>query len=484
MSEPPKGVIAAGHLCTAEAACDILRSGGNAIDAVIAAAWMACVCEPVLASPGGGGFAMVARAQTTPVLHDFFAHTPLAPVDDPEFFEVFADFGETRQAFHIGKGATATPGFVPGLFHLHARSASLPMRELIAPAVAAAHGGIEMTEYQHFLSTVVAPILTASPEASDLFAPGGEIIRPAETFRNQGLGDLFELLATDGMRAYHGDVRGTMLSAQQKHGHLRDEDFACYQVAERDPLTMSLGSLDISLNPLPSAGGTLIAHTLSHLSDFSLQSLAAALDATDRDRRDPNSDLAAVLRGAGPQSPRGTTHLSVIGANGDACAMTLSNGEGNGRIVGNYGFMLNNMLGESDVNPAGATGWPTDTRLSSIMCPTIARDSTGDLFALGSGGSNRIRSAIARVLCELAGNGSDIDAAVTSARMHIEAGHLDLEGHADPEAIVELKAMFADHRIWRTPNMFFGGCHIAAHDADGRLHGVGDRRRAGVCLVA
>ena len=88
--------------------------------------------------------------------------------------------------------------------------------------------------------------------------------------------------------------------------------------------------------------------------------LARALANTDRQRRAHGGDLHRLMAELGPPAYRGTTHISVISAEGDACAMTLSNGEGNGHIVGDYGFMLNNMLGEEDVNPAGATGWPQE----------------------------------------------------------------------------------------------------------------------------
>ena len=483
MSPSAKGVVAAGHQLTAGAAAQILKCGGNACDAAIAAAWMACLCEPVLASPGGGGFAMVDPGDRQTRLIDFFVQTPMTPAGDAEYFAADADFGETRQTFHIGHGASATPGFVPGLFHLHEQCASLAMADLIAPAASAARDGIVVTAFQHFLSTVVAPILLASDQARTLFAPSGDLIPAGSIFKNPGLAGLFDMLAADGLEAYDGEIKRQMLAQQSAGGHLTDADFAGYRIADRDPLKLALGDLDISLNPPPSSGGVLIAHTLSAMSGITPFELARALDHTDRQRRQLDGDLGKLIASFGPRAERGTTHISVIAAAGDACAMTLSNGEGNGRMVGDLGFMINNMLGEEDVNPAGATGWPANARLSSIMCPTIAEAENGTQIALGSGGSNRIRSAIAAVLCNLARPPRDIAASITAPRMHIEAGHLDVEIEYGEDVLAQLQTIFPDHRVWPEPNLYFGGCHIAARHADGRLTGAGDPRRAGVFVT-
>jgi gamma-glutamyltranspeptidase/glutathione hydrolase len=483
-AEHARGVVAAGHARTAGAAAEILREGGNAFDAAIAGAWMACVCEPVLASPGGGGFAMIGRSGEPPVLIDFFAHTPQVQAGQPEYHAADADFGTTTQTFHIGHGASATPGFVPGLFQLHAQHASLPMARLIAPALGAARDGVEITPYQHFLSTVVAPILKASAASCDVYAPGGEFPAAGSVFRNQGLADLLAMLSSDGLAVYASEVVGAMVCDQAASGHLRQADFDAYEVVEREPLHMALGDLDIALNPVPSACGVLIRHTLSAMKEITPVELAAALANTDRQRRAHDGDLHRLMAEFGQPSTRGTTHISVISAEGDACAMTLSNGEGNGHIVGRFGFMLNNMLGEEDVNPAGATGWPCNERLSSIMCPTIARSAGGTLLALGSGGSNRIRSAIAGVLMNLAHPHRDIEQSVNAPRMHVEKDHLDVEAQFDEETLAALTAAFPDHRVWPEPSMYFGGCHIAARHADGRLVGCGDARRAGSSLVA
>ena len=131
--------------------------------------------------------------------------------------------------------------------------------------------------------------------------------------------------------------------------------------------------------------------------------------------------LAKELRQAArhPAAHRGTTHVSVIDADGTAAAVSLSNGEGNGFIVGKFGFMLNNMLGEEDL--AGALGdWRPGTRLSSMMAPTIILQADGTVTALGTGGSNRIRTAILQVAVNLLDHGMGLDTAVEASRLHVE----------------------------------------------------------------
>ncbi len=474
--------MAAGHRLTAEAGANVLRAGGTALDAAIASIAMACVCEPVLCSPGGTGFAMVRDGATGAIsLIDFFAQTPLVS-RQPEGVGVrvvHADFGPASQAFRVGPAASATPGFVAGVEALHAAGASWPLADLFASAIDAARSGVRVTPFQHYLSTVVRPILIASPAAADLFAPGGEVLAVGDLFRNPGLAQCLETLATDGFVG--SDVGLACIAAQSDEGHLTAADFESYSVVERRPVSVQVGECTVHMNPLPAASGTLISHSLRHLHGAGPVAVARALSATSQARARSGADLADL--DAVTVRQRGTSHVSVIDASGTACAVSVSNGEGNGELVDGFGFMLNNILGEEDVNPHGPNGWPVDTRLSSMMCPTMIESPDGALVALGSGGSNRIRSAIAQVIVELCLSGAELDDAVAAPRLHVESGHLDFEDLYDPQVRDELCRLFADHRAWPEPNLFFGGVHAARLDAEGGFTGRGDARRDGVNIV-
>jgi gamma-glutamyltranspeptidase/glutathione hydrolase len=124
-------VVAAGHPRTVAAAEAILRAGGNAFDAAVAAMAAACVAEPVLASLGGGGFVLACPAHGRPRVYDFFVDTPLQrlPRKDLDFYPLLADFGTQTQEFHIGRGSIATPGYVAGMFAVQRELGRMSMRD-------------------------------------------------------------------------------------------------------------------------------------------------------------------------------------------------------------------------------------------------------------------------------------------------------------------------------------------------------------------
>jgi len=471
-SHSQKGVVAAGHRLTAGAAADVLQSGGNAVDAAIAALAMACVAEPVLAAPGGGGFAMVRDGASGAVkLTDFFVQTPKQqhPAKD-DVWEIHADFGTATQAFHIGPGTSATSGFCAGLASLHKDHASIGMADLMAPAARAAREGIKVTAFQNYLMTVVAPILTATPAASALFAVDGDVIKPGGILRNPELGDAIEAIGAGEFAL----LEAAMIAQQADRGHLTAVDFDTYKIEIRTPLEVEFEGAKIFLNPAPAASGRMIAHALAVIEGGNAEAMAAALDSADRNR-------ASLLDL--PASYRGTTHISVVDKHGNACAVTTSNGEGNGELVPGFGFMINNMLGEEDVNPHRNGEWPLDARMSSMMCPSIVAHEDGSLTAIGSGGSNRIRSAIFHVLVRMLRRGFPLEKAIRAPRMHIEGGHLDIEGFFKKPALEALTKTFPDHRIWPEPNMFYGGVHGVEMLADGSFAGHGDARRDGVAII-
>ena len=170
-----------------------------------------------------------------------------------------------------------------------------------------------------------------------------------------------------------------------------------------------------------------------------------------------------------PAAYRGTTHISVIDRDGNAAAASLSNGEGNGSIVGNFGFMLNNMLGEEDLTPDGLGKWRVATRLSSMMAPTIILRPDGTVIALGTGGSNRIRTAILQVAVNLLDHGMSLEDAVTAPRLHLEkCGTLSFEPGLPEAAQAVFRALEDKAHAWPEANLFFGGVHAARRNRQRR----------------
>jgi gamma-glutamyltranspeptidase/glutathione hydrolase len=190
----------------------------------------------------------------------------------------------------------------------------------------------------------------------------------------------------------------------------------------------------------------------------------------------------AEVSGLAPAS-RGTTHISVIDQRGNAAALTLTNGEGCGRMAEGDGFMLNNMLGEADLNPAGHHTWPPDTRLSSMMAPTLVTWPDGAASALGSGGSNRIRSAMLQVLVNLAAFGQRVPDAVDAPRLHLDNGLLSIEGGFAEDAVRAAAACAPESRSWPDRSLFFGGVHTIHAEVNGGLTAYGDPRRGGAAIT-
>ena len=489
-----KGAVAAGHRATAEAAVEILRAGGNAFDAIIAGLWAACVCEPVLAAPGGGGFLMAHEGGkgTGPArLFDFFCDAPRVRRDlaTIEFAEVFADFGATVQAFHIGAGAAAVPGFVPGIKAVHEALATMAMADLIVPAVALAKGGVTVTPFQAYLFDVVTPILTWTPEARAIFAPGGQLLGAGEKLTNPALAEALTMIA-EGRQASFAEAM--LAECETFGGHLRADDLDHYQVVERRPVELAIGDVTIWFNPPPAMGGVLAGAMLADYAAApeprSAVQRAGSIARIDSAWRRDSAAIGKMLglsdeNTGGGLAVRGTTHISVIDAEGRAASATVTNGEGNGRILGDFGFMLNNMLGEADLNPDGFHNWRPGARLSSMMAPTIARLADGTLVALGSGGSNRIRTAIFQALAARLLDGKTPAEAVAAPRLHLEEEHLDIEAAAEWDEVDALLENFPGSKTWPERSLYFGGVHWA-EAGPGGYAGAGDPRRDGVFVIA
>ena len=527
-------VVAAGHALTAGTAEDVLRAGGNAYDAVIAALATSFVAEPVLSSPGGGGFLLAAPAGERPRVYDFFVQTPCGrrPAGEAEFHPVMADFGAAQQEFHIGRGTAATPGMMRGIAEIHADLATVPLRELVAPACRLAIEGVTVSEYQAYLFGVTEAIHGASEACLSIFGSAGapgKLVQAGERLANPMLADALEAIAIEGADLfYRGEIAASLVADMAAGGHLAAADLAGYRVEKRAPLSLDYHGVRVLTNPPPSSGGTLMGFGLALLgaedagsgpfdagrsgdgasgsaahaerpgggafgSAAHVGRLAAVMEATAAARIEHSIEALASLDPASAarwrkqiagrvRAFRGTTHVSVIDAAGNIASATVSNGAGSDYVVPGTGIVMNNMLGEADLNPGGFHRWPPNERMTSMMAPTALVWRDGRRVATGSGGSSRIRTALLQVLVNLADFAMDVDAAVTAPRIHVEDSFLSVEGGFDPERIAPVLEAWPDHQLWDAPNMFFGGAHTVASGPRG-VEGAGDPRRGGACVI-
>ncbi len=497
--------MAAGHPATATAAREILDDGGNAFDATVAACFAACVVEPMLASLAGGGFLLARTQGGEESVYDFFAHTPLAKrPGEIDFYPIESDFGSARQIFHIGRGAIATPGVVKGLFRIQRDLGSMPIARLIAPAANLARDGVVVDEVRTYIQDTLSPILHSTLGAERLFTG----VQAGDPWRTPELAGVLEALAEEGEDLfYRGELARALVEACAEAGHLRAEDLRRYRVIRRRPLRWRYRGHRLACNPEPSSGGALIAFALKLLesrppperfgSVEHLGPVLRAMELTNAARDDAERDdleRHAVLHAPflepyrrslreHLQSFRGTTHISVADAAGNVASLSVSNGEGCGFVLPGTGIMLNNMLGEDDLHYGGLDSWTPDRRLSSMMAPAVIERADGRLLALGSGGSNRLRTAILQVLIGLLDLDLPLVEAVTRPRIHFENGQLDLEPGLPDSTVEALTAAAAgDHRhqVWKRQSFFFGGVHAIELDPRrGTATSAGDPRRGG-----
>ncbi|TML53674.1 MAG: gamma-glutamyltransferase [Actinobacteria bacterium] len=523
-----RGAVAAGHTLTAEAGAEVLREGGNAVDACIAAAFMSWVTESTLTSPGGGGFLLVRAASTGKVrLHDFFVAIPghgvERPVREMDLVDVEFDRG-TSQIFRVGGASCAVPGAIAGLEAAHRAYARLPWRRLLEPAIAVARDGHELVPAQAYLHGILDLILRRTEIGHEIFGPGGVPLVAGDRLVMPDLAATLEQLAEGGAEAFYaGDLgRRVCEHVREEGGSLTEEDLAAYRVITRKPIRTSFGARAFVSNPPPSSGGTLIAYALllfsrlgpggppgsaeaiarlaevmreqtlarggSFVGDLYRGGLpkrlfAGADEAAERIvARDLESGLASTEESVGAP---GTTHISVVDAAGNAASLTASNGSGSGVIVPGTGIHLNNMLGEYDLNPIGRGNQraAVGRRLTSMMAPSIVLEGERPRLVVGSAGSIRLRGAILQLVLNVTAHGMEVGAAIGQPRVHLEGRQVHCEGGFDPAELDRLEQRGYELVRWRRRNLYFGGAAAVELREDGTLDAAGDPRRDGHGIV-
>ena len=438
------GAIAAGHPLTAAAGQEVLDRGGTAVDACSAAAFVSWVVESPLTGPGGGGF-LLAHFGGRSVLLDFFVTVPKSFLGRDELLALAVDFdGDTQQVFHTGPAAVAVPGVALGLAEAHRRWGRLEWRSLFSRAISHARDGFELTPVATYLLDILDPLLKHSPEGAAMYTrAGGRMAFP-------DLASTLDLLAADGVEPlYSGDLARAICA----HVPLTLEDLGAYEVIEREPLSVSYRGHEFRTNPPPSSGGRLIA---------------TGLDALERGRTVVEA-MQAMEAARTVVDVGGTTHISVVDADGNVASYSSSLGSGSGVVVPGTGVHLNNMLGEADL-AVGST-LPGE-RLTSMMAPSVVLRGGAPRLVIGSAGSNRLRGAILQVVNNVVSGGMDVRAAVDAPRVHYEAGETHSEPGADASPVEDVVA-------WRDRNLFFGGVNAVEVLADGSLAAAGDPRRGG-----
>lgn len=529
-----QGVIAGGGPQTVHAGAAMLKQGGNAVDAAVAAAFVSFIAEIGVVHAGGSGIAQLFDPATgRSVVYDFFSNMPGAGLAADElavrlgaldFADVTIDFGATTQDFRVGRGSVAVPGNIFGLFALAADYGTLPLDRLLQPAMDLAQHGTSIAPFQAQTCRLLGPIYTHTEASRTIFTRNGALLQGGDHLFIPDLHDTLHALARDGDAALRrGALAQAFVGDQQANGGLITySDLESYRVYNNRPIRVPYRGHTILLPPPCSSGGVLTGFTLKLLSHFDVGALRhgsaeqmqlfyEAMAATTRARATWESTLSTLpvhvamsqfladafvqpyvddvryaIRARDPspviaekKGPNNTSHISVIDGNGMAVSMTTTAGESAGYVVPGTGFIPNNMLGEEDVNPHGWHQWQPGERLPTMMTPTIVLKEDTIRMVVGSGGSARIRSAIVQTISNLLDHQLRLVDVVNKPRLHVENGVLQCEGGCDSAEMDRVERMGYPVNRWTETSIYFGGAHTVSRMPNGTLVAAGDLRRDG-----
>jgi gamma-glutamyltranspeptidase/glutathione hydrolase len=404
---------------------------------------------------------------------------------------VVVSFGDADQIFNVGPASCGAYGNPAGIAAAHERWGTVPLAELAAPAARLAREGVTMNDRQSYVFEILGGILVSTPEAQELFAPDGRLLGQGDVLRMPELADTIERLGRDGAAPFYtGDLADAVVDwLTDRGGMLTREDLRTYEAVPRDPVRARYRGRCVLTNPPPSAGGILLALAMARLDATpgppTISQIVEVMELAQNERTpeflEGLADPGFLEHFLGARLGS-TTHISVLDAEGRACSVTCTNGEGSGVVVPGTGIHVNNIMGEEDLSPLGFHRHPPGRRMPSMMAPTVVLGEHGVELVVGSAGSNRIRSAILQVIIGVVDHGLTAEEAVSAPRAHFEHGIV----YAEPGIpLDDLRAAGRTVAPFRSLNLFFGGAQAVERDpATGRVSGAADPRRGGAAVAA
>ncbi|MBT8084213.1 MAG: gamma-glutamyltransferase [Woeseia sp.] len=466
------GMVASASLHASEVGVQVLKNGGNAVDAAIATAFAMAVTWPTAGNIGGGGFLVYYGADGTSTTFDFREKAPLAAT---ERMYLDADGNIPDNINHDSILAVGVPGTVAGLALAHERFGSLPWRKLVAPSVGLARDGIPISWLLHDSFKGRKSRWDRYPSSAKVFLKkDGSLYEPGDTWKQPDLAKTLRRIQKDGRDGFYKGKTAELIAdfMANNGGIITLEDLARYEAIEREPIRGTYRGHEIVSMPPPSSGGVVLVEMLNILEGFDLASMghnsaqylhvlteAMRRGYADRARYlgDPdfNEDMplarltskehAANLRNSisltiksesDPQqfadryeSPE-TTHFSVVDKDGNMVSLTytLEWGYGSHIVVEGAGFLLNNEMGDFNAQPGitderGRIGTAPnlirpEKRMLSSMTPTIVAKDGVPLFATGSPGGKTIINTTMQTILNVIDHGLNIADAVDAGRMH------------------------------------------------------------------
>jgi len=510
-----RGMVVTNHPLASAAGAEVLASGGNAIDAAVAALFTLTVVEPMMVGIMGGGLAHIRLANGTHRVIDGLPTAPLAarpdsfrPISDslPDYLDV-----EGRENT-LGPKAVASPGALKGWCEALARFGTMPLADVMEPAIRHASRGFRVTPFLVECVTDTAEDLSRDKEIAKLYLPDGKPLSVGHRLVQGDYAETLRGIAKHGSDLLHGGELGRHAAAhfQNVGGLLSFEDLANYLTIERQTVRGSYRGYDIVGPPPPSSGGVHVIQMLNILEGYDIAGLgfgsaetlhliAEALKIAFADRKAVTADpdfvqvpvdrlidkaYAAERRGQiDPKRARrwaagvaamesaNTTHLTVADAQGNivASTQTINSVFGARFIVPGTGMVPNNHMHLFDPHPGQVLSIAAKKRVTTSMSPVMALKNGKPVYALGLPGGLRIFGSAMQALLNLIDHGMALQEAVEAPRLWTQGGTVEIES-AFPESVRQGLRQ-RDHEIAVLPHVASGMNAIQFH-ADGSMTGA------------
>jgi gamma-glutamyltranspeptidase/glutathione hydrolase len=450
--------VAAGHPATTAAGIEILEAGGSAADAAVAASLASCVAETVMTGLLGGGHAIywdaiAGRARNL----DCFCAVPSGT--GGELLELDVPFGEELVHYAVGPASCAVPGLAAGLDALWSEHGRLPWRDLCSPALRLAQEGVAMPPAHVACLEMLEPVMTMR-EGARIYAPSGRLLRTGERLEQPGLVRALEHLAEEGAASvYRGSIAASLVELlEERDGRVTQRDLGEYDASWSEPVQVPYAGTRF----LTRSGLAGVAPAFEHMPVL-------------RGRPEPERTLVFLdALDAATGTETHTTNLVTVDGEGSACVLTTSLGLGSGDWLPGLDLHLNSMLGEVDLLVGRLE---PDSRMQSMMAPSLAIDDRGPALAIGSAGGTRLRTALIGVATAILDEGLEPQAAVERPRVHRAGGIVNAEPGVDESALAELESCLTVRR-WPGKHHYFGGVSLVS-----RAGPAADSRRSGAAAT-
>jgi gamma-glutamyltranspeptidase / glutathione hydrolase len=518
-------MVAAAHPAASAAGLEILRQGGNAVDAAVAAAFALSIAEPNASGVGGGGFITVKLAASPVVGLINYRETAAAAVTPEMYYGPGVRFSAMTTE---GPHAVGVPGLVAGAAMALEKYGTMTLAQVLQPAIRLCREGIEVSSLLNSMILDNYDKLAKSPAAAAIYLPDGMPLEAGDTLRNPDLAVTLEKIAAAGPTVfYEGEIGQAIVAELQRLGGVMTlEDLKGYEASPQEPLTGTYRGYELVTASPPSSGGPHLIQLLNIVEGFDVRSmgfgsarhlhvLGEAMKMVFADKtansgdprfveipvdritdkayatelreriRDGEARFDYTSRPLTVTAGGSTTHLSVVDAQGNVVALTQSINAffGAGIVVPGTGILLNNHLNDFDSQDGGPNAIGPGRRPASNMAPTLVFKDGQPFLTVGTPGGTRILSALGQIVINLVDFDMSMSNAIQAPRIHNAGRIMAMEGRFSEDVVATLKGWGHEIRLYPEFDNYFGGAQAIMIDARRRrLYGAADQRRDGVAI--